>query len=44
GYQSCKDIYISMDIAASEFFDKKNKKYVLSGRDPNPRSTHGWPN
>ncbi|MHA0850028.1 MAG: enolase [Candidatus Phytoplasma australasiaticum] len=31
GYQSGKDIYISMDIAASEFFDKKNKKYVLSG-------------
>ena len=28
-YQAGKDIYIALDVAASEFYNKKNQKYIL---------------
>lgn len=31
GYVPGKDICLAMDVAASEFYDKKTKKYVLDG-------------
>ncbi|MCK9536200.1 MAG: phosphopyruvate hydratase [Bacilli bacterium] len=31
GYVPGKDILLAMDVAASEFFDKKTNKYVLAG-------------
>ena len=31
GFEAGKDIYIGMDVAASEFYDAKTKKYVLAG-------------
>ncbi|MCL2521790.1 MAG: phosphopyruvate hydratase [Erysipelotrichales bacterium] len=31
GYKPGKDICLGMDVAASEFYDKKTKKYVLAG-------------
>ena len=31
GYEAGKDIFIGMDVAASEFFNKETKKYVLEG-------------
>lgn len=31
GYKPGKDIYLAMDVAASEFYNKATKKYVLAG-------------
>lgn len=31
GYTPGKDLYIAMDVASSEFYDKTKKKYVLAG-------------
>lgn len=31
GYVPGKDIFLAMDVAASEFYDKAKKKYVLAG-------------
>lgn len=31
GYVPGKDVVLAMDVAASEFYDKKTKKYVLAG-------------
>ena len=31
GYIPGKDVYIAMDVASSEFYDKTKKKYVLAG-------------
>ncbi len=31
GYQAGKDIFLAMDVAASEFYNKDTKKYVLAG-------------
>ena len=31
GYVPGKDVYIAMDVASSEFYDKERKVYVLSG-------------
>jgi enolase len=31
GYVPGKDVYIAMDVASSEFYDKTKKKYVLAG-------------
>ncbi|HHX78710.1 MAG TPA: phosphopyruvate hydratase [Acholeplasmataceae bacterium] len=31
GYVAGKDVYLAMDIAASEFYNKETKKYVLAG-------------
>ena len=31
GYKPGKDIYLAMDVAASEFYNKETKKYVLAG-------------
>ncbi|MDD2258455.1 MAG: phosphopyruvate hydratase [Bacilli bacterium] len=31
GYEAGKDVFLAMDIAASEFYNKETKKYVLSG-------------
>ena len=33
GYVPGKDVFIAMDVAASEFFDRKEKKYVLAGEN-----------
>jgi enolase len=33
GYVPGKDVFIAMDVAASEFFDSKEKKYVLAGEN-----------
>ncbi|NND77670.1 MAG: phosphopyruvate hydratase [Flavobacteriales bacterium] len=30
GYKAGKDVYLALDAASSEFYDKKKKKYVLS--------------
>ena len=30
GYKAGKDVYLALDAAASEFYDKKKKKYILS--------------
>ncbi len=31
GYKPGKDVCLAMDVASSEFYDKKTKKYVLAG-------------
>ncbi|MGI6759393.1 MAG: phosphopyruvate hydratase [Bacilli bacterium] len=31
GYKPGKDVYLAMDVASSEFFDKEKGKYVLAG-------------
>lgn len=31
GYKPGKDVYIALDVAASEFYDAKSKKYVFKG-------------
>lgn len=33
GYKPGKDIYIAMDVAASEFYDQKTKRYILKGEN-----------
>ncbi len=38
GYVPGKDIFIALDSAASEFFDKKTKKYVFKKSDKSKRS------
>ena len=38
GYKPGKDVFIALDVAASEFFDAKTKKYVLSKSDKSRRS------
>lgn len=38
GYKPGKDVFIALDVAASEFFDPKTKKYVLSKSDKSRRS------
>jgi enolase len=32
GYQPGKQVWIAMDVAATEFFDSKTKKYTIDGR------------
>jgi enolase len=32
GYQAGKQVWIAMDVAATEFFDSKTKKYTIDGR------------
>ena len=31
GYEAGKDVYLAMDVAASEFYNKETKMYVLAG-------------
>ena len=31
GYEAGKDVYLGMDVASSEFYNKETKKYVLAG-------------
>ncbi len=38
GYKPGKDIFIALDAAASEFYDKKTKKYVFKKSDKSKRS------
>ncbi len=38
GYQAGKDIFIAMDAAASEFYNKESKKYVFHKSDNSERS------
>ncbi|MDD2239756.1 MAG: phosphopyruvate hydratase [Kiritimatiellae bacterium] len=38
GYKPGKDVFIALDVAASEFFDAKTKKYILSKSDNSRRS------
>ncbi|MCK9166117.1 MAG: phosphopyruvate hydratase [Acholeplasmataceae bacterium] len=33
GYQPGKDIYLALDVAASEFYNKETQKYVLAGEN-----------
>ncbi len=33
GYQEGKDIFLALDVAASEFFSQKTKKYILESED-----------
>jgi len=33
GYKPGEDIYLAMDVAASEFYNKETKKYVLAGEN-----------
>lgn len=33
GYKPGKDVYIALDVASSEFFDEKKKKYVLESEN-----------
>ena len=33
GYEAGKDIFLGMDVAASEFFNKEKKTYVLAGEN-----------
>ncbi len=33
GYKAGSDIYLAMDVAASEFYNKETKKYVLAGEN-----------
>jgi enolase len=39
GYKLGKDIFIALDVAASEFFDAKKKQYVFSKSDGSKRSS-----
>lgn len=38
GYKPGKDIFIALDVAASEFFDAKTQKYILTKSDKSRRS------
>ena len=38
GYKPGKDVFIALDVAASEFFDAKTKMYILSKSDKSRRS------
>ncbi len=38
GYKLGKDIFVALDVAASEFYDKKKKKYIFSKSDGSARS------
>src|SRR6185369_6666867 len=38
GYKLGKDIFIALDVASSEFFDKDKKKYVFKKSDKSVRS------
>jgi enolase len=38
GYKMGKDIFIALDVASSEFFDKEKKKYVFKKSDKSVRS------
>jgi enolase len=44
GYKLGKDIFIALDVASSEFYDKK-KKYVFKKSDKSANSppTNSWP-
>lgn len=39
GYKLGKDIFFALDVAASEFYDKKTKKYVFNKSDKSKRSS-----
>ncbi len=39
GYKLGKDVFIALDIAASEFYDKRTKKYVFHKSDGSTRSS-----
>ncbi len=39
GYEAGKDIYLAMDVASSEFFNKETKKYDLAGEGRNGLSS-----
>ena len=38
GYKPGKDVFIALDVASTEFFDVKTKKYVLSKSDKSRRT------
>ena len=38
GYKPGKDVFIALDVASTEFFDVKTKKYVLNKSDQSRRS------
>ncbi|MDR0994227.1 MAG: phosphopyruvate hydratase [Verrucomicrobiota bacterium] len=38
GYEPCKHVFLALDVASSEFFDAKTKKYVLSKSDKSKRT------
>jgi len=39
GYKLGKDIFLALDVASSEFYDSKTKKYVFSKSDGSKRSS-----
>ena len=39
GYKLGKDIFFALDVASSEFYDTKNKKYVFTKSDGSKRSS-----
>ncbi len=39
GYKLGKDVFIALDVASSEFFDKESKKYVFKKSDGSKRSS-----
>ncbi len=39
GYKLGKDIFFALDVAASEFYDKKKKKYIFSKSDNSERTS-----
>ncbi len=39
GYKLGKDVFIALDVASSEFYDKKAKKYVFAKSDGSKRSS-----
>lgn len=41
GYKLGKDVFIALDVAASEFYDAKTKKYVFSKSDGSSRDSAG---
>jgi enolase len=38
GYKLGKDVYLALDVAASEFYDKKKEKYIFKKSDGSARS------
>ena len=38
GYKLGKDVFFALDVAASEFFDSKKKKYIFDKSDGTQRS------
>ena len=38
GYKLCKDVFIALDVAASEFYDKEKNQYVFKKSDGSKRS------